>query len=148
MSDGKTKNLDTEEVEDPFDESGADEDLIEDVDGDELFEEDSELEDDDDGFSEDDKTENPNGEVANADGDDEPDPDDVEADLTAILQDRIKAEDDEVSENSPTIRKEAGSEEIVVAKQEDEIHCPSCFLLVSQAAVDKNGECPHCGALI
>ena len=149
MSDEKIENLDTEEDRDPFDEDAPVEDLIEDVDGDELFEDDSELEDDDDdGFSEDDKAENPNSETTNADGDDEPDPDDVEADLTAILQDRITAEDDEVSENSPAARKEAGNEEKVVAKQEDEIHCPSCFLLVSQAAVDKNGECPHCGALI
>jgi hypothetical protein len=147
MSDKKTENLDTDEVGGPFDKADPDEDLIEDVDGDEPFGEGDELEDDDE-FGEDDKAENPNGEAANADGDDEPDPDDVEADLSAILKDRIAAEDDEVSENPVTTRKEGGSDEIVVAKQEDEIHCPSCFLLVSQAAVDKNGECPHCGALI
>tara|TARA_B110000196_G_C20717413_1_gene462573 strand:- start:84 stop:527 length:444 start_codon:yes stop_codon:yes gene_type:complete len=147
MSDKKTENLDTDDVGDPFDEADADEGLIEDVDGDEPFDKGDDLEDDDE-FGEDDKAENPNGEAANADSDDEPDPDDVEADLSAILKDRIAAEDDEVSENSVTTSKESGSEEKIVAKQEDEIHCPSCFLLVSQAAVDKNGECPHCGALI
>jgi hypothetical protein len=88
--------------------------------------------------------------AAAADDDDEDD-DDVEADLDAILKDRIAAGDDEEDddeEDGPKTPKPAptpsGEAEPVMARQDHEFSCPNCFLLVNRAAV-VDGECPHCG---
>ena len=86
-----------------------------------------------------------------ADDDDEDDDDDVEADLDAILKDRIAAGDDEEDDDDEDEGKPPkptptppGEAEPVVARQENEFSCPNCFLLVNSRSV-VDGECPHCG---
>jgi hypothetical protein len=79
--------------------------------------------------------------------DDDEDDDEVEADLDAILKDRIAAGDDEEDDEDQPPRPApapAGEAEPVVARQDHEISCPNCFLLVNTASVI-DGECPHCG---
>lgn len=137
MSDEAKEEFDEEESADPFDGDSPDESSIEDAEDGEIFDGDEDVADDDD-FADD--------EVPAAATNEDDDDDEVEADLTDILQERITAEDDAESEEKTEPKKEDGEAVNVVAKQEDEIHCPSCFLLVSQAAIDKDGECPHCGA--
>ncbi len=87
---------------------------------------------------------------ADATGDeeeDEPDPDEVEADLDAILKDRIAASDDDDEEDEGAPPK-APSPTGLVERQETEIHCPHCFLLVQAKTVAEMGECGHCGGPI
>ncbi len=87
---------------------------------------------------------------ADATGDeeeDEPDPDEVEADLDAILKDRIAASDDDDEEDEGAPPK-APSPAGLVERQETEIHCPHCFLLVQAKTVAEMGECGHCGGPI
>ena len=136
------KNVQDDELADNFSDDMPDDDDIEDSEDGEIFDEDGEIfEEDDDDFDE----EEPSPKDEN--GDDEEDDDEVEADLTAILQERITSEDDDDPEEKEPSKADESDEANVVAKQEDEINCPSCFLLVSQAALEKDGECPHCGAL-
>tara|TARA_B100001559_G_C16448258_1_gene597904 strand:+ start:37 stop:474 length:438 start_codon:yes stop_codon:yes gene_type:complete len=131
--------LDDDEVQEDFgDDMPEDEELEGSEDG-EIFDED----DDDDDFSDGEEASS-----ADANSDDDDDDDEVEADLTAILEDRIKANDDENPEEAESPKSADGEDANVVAKQEDEMNCPSCFLLVSKAAIEKDGECPHCGAVI
>ena len=80
--------------------------------------------------------------VPAAAADDDEDDDDVEADLDAILKDRIAAGDDEEDddeEDGPKTPKPAptpsGEAEPVMARQDHEFSCPNCFLLVNRAAV-------------
>ena len=126
-----------------------DDDELEEDFGDDMPE-DEELEDSEDGeiFDDDEAEEKASSADANSDDDDDDDDDEVEADLTAILEDRIKANDDENPEQAESVKSVDGEDANVVAKQEDEMNCPSCFLLVSKAAIEKDGECPHCGAVI
>lgn len=136
------KNVEDDELADDFSDDMPGDDDIEDSEDGEIFDEDGEIfEEEDDDFDE----EEPSPKDEN--GDDEEDDDEVEADLTAILQERITSEDDEDPEEKEPSKADESDEANVVAKQEDEINCPSCFLLVSQAALEKDGECPHCGAL-
>ena len=79
---------------------------------------------------------------------DEPDPDEVEADLDAILKDRIAASDDEEEEEEEGAPPKAPSPAGLVERQETEIHCPHCFLLVQAKTVAEMGECGHCGGPI
>ena len=87
------------------------------------------------------------------DDDDDEDDDDVEADLDAILKDRIAAgddEDDDEDDEQAAAKKPAvapGDAEPVQARQENEFSCPHCFLLVNPASV-VDGECPHCGGMV
>ena len=128
--------LDDDELQEDFgDDMPEDEELEGSEDG-EIFDEDDDEDDGDDDDS------------ADVSSDDDDDHDEVEADLTAILEDRIKANDDENPEEAESPKSADGEDANVVAKQEDEMNCPSCFLLVSKAAIEKDGECPHCGAVI
>ncbi len=77
--------------------------------------------------------------------DEEPDPDDVEADLDAILKDRIAAGDDEDEEDDEGAPGTPGGDDQVAARQDTEMACPHCFLLVQAATVAETGECGHCG---
>ena len=143
MSEETEEKFDEETSADPFDGNEPDESAIEDAEDGEIFDDEGEINDDDDDFSDDEETPDDSSDV---DGDDDDDDDEVEADLTAILQERITAEDDNEPDAKEVAKNQDGEEVNVVTKQEDEFHCPSCFLLVSQAAIDKDGECPHCGA--
>ena len=79
---------------------------------------------------------------------DEPDPDEVEADLDAILKDRIAASDDDDDDDDEGVPAKAPSSAGLVERQETEIHCPHCFLLVQAKTVAEMGECGHCGGPI
>ena len=79
---------------------------------------------------------------------DEPAPDEVEADLAAILKDRIAASDDAEEEEEEGAPPKAPSPAGLVERQETEIHCPHCFLLVQAKTVAEMGECGHCGGPI
>lgn len=139
-----------EEEKDALDDDELQEDFGDDMPEDEELEgsEDGEIfDEDDDDFSDDDDEEE-KASSADVNSDDDDDDDEVEADLTAILEDRIKANDDENPEEAESPKSADGEDANVVAKQEDEMNCPSCFLLVSKAAIEKDGECPHCGAVI
>ena len=140
-----------EEEKDALDDDELQEDFGDDMPEDEELEgsEDGEIfDEDDDDFSDDDDDEEEEASSADVNSDDDDDDDEVEADLTAILEDRIKANDDENPEEAESPKSADGEDANVVAKQEDEMNCPSCFLLVSKAAIEKDGECPHCGAVI
>ncbi len=81
--------------------------------------------------------------------DDLDDEDDVEADLDAILKERIAAGDDQIDDDEEetsaarSTPNASGEVEPVVARGDNEFSCPHCFLLVNRAVVDD--ECPHCG---
>jgi hypothetical protein len=81
------------------------------------------------------------------DDDDEVDPDDVEADLDAILKDRIAAaddEDDEDEEVAPEPKSAAEVAEGVTPKKANEFMCTGCFLLVNAGQFGPAGQrtCP------
>ena len=80
--------------------------------------------------------------------DEEPDPDDVEADLEAILRDRISASDDDEEDEDEGPATTPGGTAQPSARQETELVCPHCFLLVQAATVAETGECGHCGGPI
>lgn len=82
--------------------------------------------------------------VAAGDDEDEPDPDEVEADLGEILRDRIAANEDDEEENVPA---PVPTGELV-ERQDTELHCPHCFLLIQAKTVAETGECGHCGGPI
>lgn len=80
------------------------------------------------------------------DDEEEIDPDDVEADLGEILRDRIAANDDEPAEDEDEVEPATRSaDEDIQQRRAGEFACPSCFLLISEQAVARMGECPHCG---
>jgi hypothetical protein len=67
-----------------------------------------------------------------ADDDDEEDEDDVEADLDAILKDRLSTPDDDNEEDEePPVPSDPNS---VAAKRDGEFVCGNCYMLVSAAA--------------
>ncbi len=76
------------------------------------------------------------------DEEEEQDPDDVEADLEAILRDRMAATEDEEEDDSD----EGGADSLDVppGPRGDEFVCTSCFLLVnrSQFGSAKDPRCP------
>ena len=142
-----------EEEENIEDENPADfeeEEFPEDI------EEEGDLEDaplDDDEDDEDDDESAPVPAADSNDEDDDDDPADVEADLDAILKDRIASgEDDEDEEDTPAnVKKEPpaqGEEDSVEARRKDEVICPSCFLIIEAQIAKETGECPHCGASV
>ena len=106
----------------------------------------------DDEGSDDDEDEDEDGALpagaGEEDEEDEPDPDEVEADLNEILRDRIAAdadeEDEEDGEEAPAPVPTGGT----VERQDTELHCPHCFLLIQAKTVAETGECGHCGGPI
>ncbi len=140
---------DDDELQDDFGDDMPEDVDLEDAEDSEIFEEDDEIFDEDgDASDDDDFDDSEEDSSSTASNDDDDDDDEIEADLTAILEDRIKANDDEDPEEDEAVKSGDGEDANVVAKQEDEMNCPSCFLLVSKAAIEKDGECPHCGAVI
>ncbi|MCH2416225.1 MAG: hypothetical protein MK195_05600 [Acidimicrobiales bacterium] len=147
----------SEEEENNEDENPADfeeEEFPEDIEEEEDLE-DAPLDDDDDDEEEDDEDDE-SGPVAVSDSndDDDDDPADVEADLDAILKDRIASgeddDGDEEQKSAPT-KKEApvqSDEESVEARRKGEVTCPSCFLIIESQIAKDTGECPHCGGSV
>ncbi len=127
--------LDDEMAEDP--ELDLDEDALADNDGD----------DDED----DDDDEIPAGARPSSDDEEDEDEDDdeVEADLDTILKERLSSaedEDEEEEEDEGVITTAEGDR--IPSKQEDEILCEGCFLLVKESQYDTRDNvpsCPHCG---
>jgi hypothetical protein len=81
------------------------------------------------------------------DDDDELDPDDVEADLDAILKDRIAAADDEDDEDEEVVPEPRATGEVaegVTPKKANEFMCTGCFLLVNPGQFGPPGHmtCP------
>jgi len=72
-------------------------------------------------------------------------PDEVEADLNEILRDRIAADEDEDEEEDAPAPVPTGG---MVERQDTELHCPHCFLLIQAKTVAETGECGHCGGPI
>lgn len=113
-----------------------------DLDADDLADEDDE---------DDDNTEIPAGARPASDDDEEEEEDDdeVEADLDTILKERLSSadeDDDEDEEDEGVITTAEGDR--IPGKQEDEILCEGCFLLVKESQYDisdKVASCPHCG---
>ena len=133
------EDLAEDEPDDDFDDGDEVEDLSDDagVSGDKDDKEEDDEDDDDEAGA--------NPVVAAGDDEDEPDPDEVEADLGEILRDRIAAnEDDEEEENVPA---PVPTGELV-ERQDTELHCPHCFLLIQAKTVAETGECGHCGGPI
>ena len=147
----------SEEEENNEDENPADfeeEEFPEDIEEEEDLE-DAPL-DDEDEEEEEDEDDDESGPVAVSDSndDDDDDPADVEADLDAILKDRIASgEDDDGDEEqkSAPAKKEApvqSDEESVEARRKGEVTCPSCFLIIESQIAKDTGECPHCGGSV
>ena len=143
------------EEENNEDENPADfeeEEFPEDIEEEEDLE-DAPLDDDDDDDDEDDES-GPTPVADSSEDDDDEDPADVEADLDAILKDRIASgEDDEEEGGDPSTasKKEApvqGEEDSVEARRKSEVICPSCFLIIEAQIAKETGECPHCGASV
>ena len=88
------------------------------------------------------------------------DDDEVEADLDTILRERLASEDEDEDESETETGTEEGvTEKVLVSaegdrilsKQEDEVLCTGCFLLVKASQYDDRGgtaACPHCGTPI
>ncbi len=81
------------------------------------------------------------------DEEEELDPDDVEADLDAILKDRIAAstDDDEDEEETTEDRNDPDVTERVAAKSAEEFTCNSCFMIVHPRQFGRLGhlQCPE-----
>lgn len=80
-----------------------------------------------------------------SDDEDDVDPDDVEADLQSILEDRIAATEDEEDEDELEVDTRPGAEgpDGVAPKRAHEFMCNGCFLLVSPAQFGKP-DLPRC----
>ena len=109
-----------------------------------------ELLDEDEDDSDEDNKEIPAGARPSADDEDEEDDDDeVEADLDTILKERLSSadeEDEDEDEEEGVITTAEGDR--IPGKQEDEILCEGCFLLVKESQYDMReniASCPHCG---
>lgn len=143
-----------EEEENNEDENPADfeeEEFPEDIEDDEDFEE-SEIDDDDDIDEDDEEASTP---AEGSDEEDDDDPADVEADLDAILKDRIASGEDEEEEDGNSQPAEVstdtspqGEDESVEARRKGEVTCNSCFLIIEAQIAKETGECPHCGASV
>ena len=81
------------------------------------------------------------------DEDDDDDDDDVEADLDAILKDRIAAgtDDDEDEDETPEDRNDPDVTERVAAKSAEEFTCATCFMIVHPRQFGRLGHltCPE-----
>ena len=83
------------------------------------------------------------------DDDDDDDDDELEADLGEILKERLASEDEEENDDDDDIGIVAGTRS--TSKQEDEILCEGCFLLVKPSQFEPRSTeptCPHCGTPI
>ena len=96
--------------------------------------------------------------VSEEEEDDDDEDDEVEADLDTILRERLASEDEDDDETE-TETEEGVAEKVLVSaegdrilsKQEDEVLCTGCFLLVKASQYDDRGgtaACPHCGTPI
>ena len=89
---------------------------------------------------------------------DEDEDDEVEADLDTILRERLASEDEDEDEDDTLTEGDVVEKVLVSAegdrilsKQEDEVLCTGCFLLVKASQYDDRGgtaACPHCGTPI
>ncbi|MCH1615852.1 MAG: DUF4193 family protein, partial [Acidimicrobiales bacterium] len=95
--------------------------------------------------------------IASEDEDEDEDEDEeVEADLDTILRERLASEDEDEDEDETegdVAEKVLISAEgdRILSKQEDEVLCTGCFLLVKASQFDYRGgaaACPHCGTPI
>ena len=138
-----------EPVEEEIDEIDADPDLIDEEMGEEI---EIDLEGDDLTDDDDENREIPAGARPASDDDDEDEDDDeVEADLDTILKERMSSADDDDDEDDDdedegVITTAEGDR--IPSKQEDEILCEGCFLLVKESQYDMRdgiASCPHCG---
>ncbi len=83
------------------------------------------------------------------DEDDDEDDEELEADLGEILKERLASEDEDEDDEDDEIGIVSGSRS--ASKQEDEILCEGCFLLVKPSQFDTRApepSCPHCGTPI
>lgn len=113
-----------------------------DDDADDLDAEDAPADDDDQPSS----REVPAGARPTDDEDDDDDDEELEADLGEILKERLASEDDDEDDDDDEIGMVTGSRS--GSKQEDEILCEGCFLLVKPSQFDTRSpepSCPHCG---
>jgi hypothetical protein len=143
-------NMSDEPVEEEIDEMEPDPDLIDEEMGEEEIEIDLEGDDLADDDDDDENQEIPAGARPTSDDDeDDEDDDDVEADLDTILKERLSSaeEDEEEEEEDEGVITTAEGDRIP-SKQEDEILCEGCFLLVKESQYDMMDGvaiCPHCG---
>ena len=80
------------------------------------------------------------------DDDDDDDDEELEADLGEILKERLASENGDEDDEDDEIGIVTGSRSS--SKQEDEILCEGCFLLVKPSQYDTRSpepSCPHCG---
>ena len=142
-------NMSDEPIEEEIDEIEPDSDLLDEEMGEEIeidLEGDDLADDDDD----DENQEIPAGARPPSDDDeDDEDDDDVEADLDTILKERLSSaeEDEEEEEEDEGIITTAEGDRIP-SKQEDEILCEGCFLLVKESQYDMLAgvaKGPQCG---
>ena len=78
-------------------------------------------------------------------GEEEADTEEAEDEDEDEDEDEGGARPDEEDEGAPS---KAPSPTGLVERQETEIHCPHCFLLVQAKTVAEMGECGHCGGPI
>ena len=109
--------------------------------------------DDDDADADDDdqpdSREVPAGVRPTDDEDDDDDDEELEADLGEILKERLASEDEDDDDDDDEIGIVTGTRS--GSKQEDEILCEGCFLLVKPSQFDTRSpepSCPHCGTPI
>ena len=147
-----------EEEENTEDENPADfeeEEFPDDIEDEEDLESaplDADTDDDDDDDDEDDEDESGPAPTPDSNDDDD-DPADVEADLDAILKDRIASGEDEDDETGESVapKKEVavqGDDDSIEARRKGEVTCPSCFLIIESQIAKEIGECPHCGGSV
>ena len=120
-------------------------DDVDDLDTDGLGDGETASSDDDSGPS----REVPAGVRPTDDEDDDDDDEELEADLGEILKERLASEDEDEDDEDDEIGIVTGSRS--ASKQEDEILCEGCFLLVKPSQFDMRGpepSCPHCGTPI
>ncbi|MBQ30362.1 MAG: hypothetical protein CL434_11260 [Acidimicrobiaceae bacterium] len=82
------------------------------------------------------------------DEDEDEDDDEVEADLDTILKERLSSAEDEDDEEEDEGVITTAEGDRIPSKQEDEILCEGCFLLVKESQYDTRDNvpsCPHCG---
>ena len=135
--------------EEELSEEDLDDELVDDVDlpvADDVVATDDDDEDDDDDDDVPTARRKPAGEDDDDDEDDD-DPDDVEADLDAILKDRIAAgtDDEEEEDEVPEGPADPDVGERVAAKSAEEFTCTGCFMIVHPRQFGRLGrlECPE-----
>ena len=91
----------------------------------------------------------PSGVRPSDEEDDDEEDEELEADLGEILKERLASEDDDEDDEDDEIGIVTGTR--TSSKQEDEILCEGCFLLVKLSQIDTRApepSCPHCGTPI